>query len=287
MAENVFECPFCHRKFRLPTDTASERILCPHCTQVVELPRADKSSDSRALEKQSSTINASLDSIVTKCPTCSGAFQVLPSMLGQWVACPHCHSRLQIVGPDSSSESTEMPPASGLITPKSQPPVQDFEIPKPARKAARKTPDDKPAVLASLGNSLATESSSVPISRPDSTKIPPDVEPSVTQTGNSAPALSETLDPELAKLLPPKFLVPGAMPKAATATDGNIVLLPDAHGGFKAIDTSIRQINFSGQSVAITSLPESIKRRRRQIRAIVLFSICGVLLLFAFYWLSR
>ena len=222
MADQVFECPFCHRKFRVPADVATERILCPHCTQVVDLPRSPQETTEPAIRNEVDSAD-SADTIVTECPTCAGAFQVLPSMMHQWVACPHCHSRLQIVPPDHS-------------------------------------PNESPAL-----SPQATSTS--------------------TSTSEATPNIG--LDPELEKLLPPKFLVPGSHRQSVKSLSETDVFLPDAHGGFKKLDTSVRQISFGGQTVSITSLSPSSKRLRRTIRSIILFTLCGIILLVAFFVLSQ
>ncbi len=232
MADQVFECPFCHRKFRVPGDATTKQILCPHCTQIVDLPRLPKAvSEITPSQGDESTDSVSVDAIVTECPTCAGAFRVLPSMLHQWVACPHCHARLQIVPPQNPAEAAE----SAL---------------------------------------------SPPLETPSPPQLP-------TRISASAATSATALDPELEKLLPPKFLVPGSHQHSAKSLSETHVILPDAHGGFKKLDTSVRQINFAGQAVSITRLPPSTKRRRRTIRSIILFTLCGIILLVAFYVLSR
>lgn len=95
------------------------------------------------------------------------------------------------------------------------------------------------------------------------------------------------LDPELQKLLPPKFLIPGTVEHAARSLDAHHVLIPLAEGGFQPVNTSIRHVQIAGRTVAISRLPSSRKRRRRVIRSIVLFTLCVTTLLIAFYLLRR
>ena len=232
MADQVFECPFCHRKFRVPGDATTKQILCPHCTQIVDLPRSpNAASEITPSQGDESTDSDCVEAIVTECPTCAGAFRVLPSMMHQWVACPHCHSRLQIVPPEKPAE-----PAGSALGPL-------LETPSPPQLPTR------------ISASAAT---------------------SVT-----------ALDPELEKLLPPKFLVPNSPQRSTKSLAATHVILPDALGGFTTLDTAVRQINIAGQTVSITRLPPSTKRRRRTIRSIILFTICGLILLVVFYVLSR
>jgi uncharacterized protein YbaR (Trm112 family) len=102
MADPITECPYCRGPFLVPADAAADRMLCPHCRQVVDLSRwtvglAAKSAKSNKPPDKTGSPN--LGAIVTDCPSCSGKFQVLASMFGQSVACPHCRVQLQIAAP--------------------------------------------------------------------------------------------------------------------------------------------------------------------------------------------
>ncbi len=225
MADSICECPFCRGRFRVPTDGASEQMLCPHCRQVVHRRRMAERSEA------------------------------------------------------NPAVSNKPPPAT---QPTSNPATESqFLEPKRKSRDAKKAPAQIPP---NIIVSEAPTPYNVGVANKSAER---GIEQIAAATGPPPEMQGGTLDPELEKLLPPKFLVPGSLQRLAKPCGATHVILPNAEGGFQALDTSVRQIHFGGRTVAITSIPPSRKRLRRAIRSIIMFTICVAILFVVFYLLNR
>ena len=205
-------------------------------------------------------------------------------MLNRPVACPHCNARQRVGAGESSKAANDHPPAldstdSANITADTVSDVSaEISVPKPMRKQG----------AGKFVQRGAVRSTTTPVESGDPARPS---EESASEGANHPAAnggcAAESLDPELERLLPPKFLVPSHLPANAQIRSDSLVILPDATGGFRPVDVSVRQITVAGQTIAIANVPARIKRRRRLIRTIVIVALCGLILLAAFYWLSR
>jgi DNA-directed RNA polymerase subunit RPC12/RpoP len=117
----------------------------------------------------------------------------------------------------------------------------------------------------------------------DLTKLPPVTADATTEVVEKKPSL----DPELDKLLPPKFLIPSLIAQAAANENQSQIVLPDPNAGFRLVDTSRRTVEYRGKQISIKALSSRSKRRRRTIRTIALATMCAAILLVVFRMLMR
>jgi hypothetical protein len=258
MALEVQQCPTCHKKFRVPSESSATRVLCPHCRQVIPLEK-------RAL---------GFPKELTSSEPLVRAPGAVPDLVPE------------TIGPSSGAadSATLVQSANEII-------VSD---PVSNRRVA---PNSFPGLAArgggaGAGDSIAGEPESS--ARPDGVAVTEDSaeNASPSETPHDGPAQNiENESPselafELRRLLPPKFVVASPLEAQLKALGGRHVILPDAAGGFRAIDDSVRRIQMKGGAIAISALPPRIKRRRRMIRGAITFVLCAALLLAAIYWLN-
>ena len=259
MADNISECPFCNGQFRVPANGASDRMLCPHCRQVVDLRRLSagtEASPSHVTNPPPRPSSPDIDAIVADCPSCSGKFQVLVSMLGQSVACPHCRAHLQVpappsAGPTASDFKIQIVGSSPAPT---QPPVPNIEeqFPKPKCKTAGSKPGTKslPKII-TVGDIRATADASMADKSPNANGE------QIDSAKESITTIARTgLDPELEKLLPPKFVVAGSLQRVAKTLGASHVILPDG----------ARRVSGCGHLDSPSSLCRSNRRHRQYSR---------------------
>jgi uncharacterized protein YbaR (Trm112 family) len=263
MTGPVYHCPSCRQPFRVPADGHEMLLMCPHCSTQVDIRELASPAEKSPPPRTGSTAEPTKP-LVIACPQCRGRFKLASSMPGEWVACPHCETPLQV---DSAGGVA----GSGVDSPTSSPtpiagdaaagaPQIEIESTPPSRQPPRHRHKDP--------------TQSISASKSRQTLSPANVSTPSTEVG----PVEHELDPALARLLPPKFVVDGSIPSVLGSATGSRVVLPDASGGFRSVDTTVRTVRVGQQAIAIQNLSPKTRRRRRLIRTGITFFICAVLL---------
>lgn len=260
MTGKVIQCPHCQGRMRVPAGKPAEKQRCPHCrkplgasgTESTETGAKPTSSVDRPAEKSAT--------IVANCPACRGKFRVPRDSATLRVACPHCQQQLAVaellsVSPDSEPEKRTKAARTMAVR----------ESPTTEREHS---PTLEPAPTSSEVESSAAA------------KVETD-NPPMKENG-----VATDIDPECAKLLPPKFLLPPETGRRR-ASDDVEVFLPRSEGGFQAIDPSVRIISYGGRTVAVKSLGQRTKRRRQWVRSMIVIVICAIILIVTIRLLMR
>ncbi len=216
--------------------------------------------------------------VTFKCPYCSSPFKINAAVLGQCVECPGCQQVIQlpnepVVDSKSPDESTGLHVNATWVNELADPneDVDDAELFAPGF-----FPDSK--LDAERDHPTEPESISVRTSK-----------------ANAANHTSETVDAEhdTSEIgarqfhhpsLPPKFIAsPAELSSLKANAAGNhrpdVILLPTASGEMQSIDPTIIGINTGRGRFEIPAMPKEKKELRRQIRSLIVYGICVILLI--------
>ena len=289
MSLQVFACPECTQPFQVDSSQAGQKVRCPNCSCVTEIPNSDHSpavhqapSEQPPVKIQKSpspSPSSSEQPQPFRCPSCSNVFGVLESMFGSAMACPHCQQAV-VIGPSTTAE--EPPP-----TPPQQPPTKQQTTKQRVAKHKRSSlqqapPRSSPSDQPSMQHAAADDTPVI-----DSTSITPEGQPEENEVLSEG-SPSETCEvgvfqPQpVSHLLPPKFeaIDPAFFYRANR--NGDQVLLPTADGSVKAVSNRIVTIVHNGQEYQLISSPRYRAIQNAVVIALLLF-IAAVLLL-AIYW---
>lgn len=253
MPENVILCPSCSRKLRVPTKLRDRTIRCPKCNHefrigVASAPDAVQNRQAGGIERS----NAVSPNPSARTRDDSTEQQVQPLR--------------ETENPSEIADSTTV--AGGLIS-------QNRQLIVPPDSESASGPEESAVRLPRTAGERADSEPSI-----SATAAPEDSSGSRAENGAG-------LDPELAKLLPPKFILPSQASRLALVRSPNQIAVPNADGGFTTIDTSTRKIQYGGRTFEITAVSRQSKRRRRRIRSFIVVSLCAAVLLVVFYWLAQ
>src|SRR5262245_23017803 len=92
----TLQCPHCAGPLQVDSASAGQQVLCPHCQGPLVVPPEEVLAQMLAAmpPMEPPPPPLSTDAITLACPVCTGPFQVLPSMSGQQLGCPHCGSSI-------------------------------------------------------------------------------------------------------------------------------------------------------------------------------------------------
>ena len=288
MSLQVFACPECTQPFQVDSSQAGQKVRCPGCNAVAEIPSPEAVQPQSPVEESpteqppaedqgSSSAAASEKPQPFRCPSCSNVFGVLSSMFGSAMACPHCQQPV-VIGPPPTEETPtppveqrpEQPPEKQKKRKRTQPEVQQAppKVPAPTSPPTPLSVSDSPPVIASI-NTVPDEETAAHEELPEDSSTEP-----------MAPAIFEPQP--VAHLLPPKFAAIDPAFFYRANRNGDQVLLPTADGSMKTVNNRIVTIVHNGQEYQLISSPRYRAIQNAVVNALLL--LIAALLLFAIYW---
>lgn len=241
------QCPTCAGLIQIDTGFAGQAVACPLCQSGMVVPPEEMllemlaaAGDMPALAPPEPPPG---DVLTLGCPVCTGPFQVLTSMGGQQVACPHCGSPVTIpiseppaghhvpggvepaVPLPAGETETEPPPAANdLLPPGAAPPIPPF-VPKKNSRSERSR--DRWSAFAAAADLSPPSRPARPAS---DDFLPPGARNAPRETESDLPRINEFLPPTAAKakrepisdLLPPNFGSAAKKPSPAAAAAPSI-----------------------------------------------------------------
>ena len=292
MSLQVFACPECTQPFQVDSSQAGQKVRCPNCSCVTEIPTSDHSpavhqppSEQPPSEQPPSEQPPSEQPQPFRCPSCSNVFGVLESMFGSTMACPHCQQAVIIGASTTAEEPPPTPPPQQRPTKQQTTKQQTTKQPVAKRKRSslqqgppRSSPSDQPSMqhAAADDTPVIDPTSIAPEGQPEENEDLSEGSPSETR------AVGVFQPQPVSHLLPPKFEAIDPAFFYRVNRNGDQVLLPTADGSVKAVSNRIVTIVHNGQEYQLISSPRYRAIQNVVVNALLLF-IAAVLLL-AIYW---
>jgi hypothetical protein len=281
------QCPLCAGVLQVDTAWAGQQVACPLCEGLLTLPPAEMLAGFTSNEiaapppqmpHEAEGTGPSDDSVTLACPACGGAFQVLLSLAGHHVGCPHCGTATTI-------------PALATVEQSSPPVAFDAYIP------VEVTP---PPVPTAAPLELEESPRDVRSNRPSDAR-PPDAPPQTAPLSGSAIQRDEAtlhsndaLQPTAHSISEPGLQrepsrVSRPQPVPIDSRRAPLPAAPASSIGFSAVSLrdQERVVGEGSAEIELRRLTPEERARRRFRRNLILSGVCLAILLIVVYALTR
>jgi len=274
---------------QIDTASAGQQVICPLCQGMLVVPPEGFLAQILAAARETSPAAPPLESEVftLACPTCTGPFQVLTSMSGQQLGCPHCGSPVTIppLAPAEPPAYRHSPDFSGdrmAYSAESAPPVQTIAPPRedrfrPGGPAPSPQSEDRlppAAARRRIDDLLPPGVAAVPSEpEPAAPPAPANERPPGAAAGEStAPAAQQVALPQTPKQPAP---LQGKLPAGS-------IVVPTPDGSFVTVRETPRTIGFGDEEIEIRRLTSDEKANRRLRNNLILGGLCVLIILVVF-----